>query len=464
MAGLTWKNVTANTGAGSAALQEAGSLFSKAFDSATTAIKSRDKRLTARDTEEQLNKLRQITSVADYEQGIADIDAQAVGEYTDLAAVNKARAALLPALQKREQAETARQLAISDADYARKRARTEDYREDKARADAITNEQVQNELIQLQRGEEGRNEAALRDVAQTYQGPQQPGQAPLLDVDPTGQAQIDPNATVSARTILKDQIAQAGGAEPKTISELENEYLNDPRIVGLRKKEKDEGLKAIRANYDRQFLSPQEQATLNTKIASINAGRDADVALATETYRLDKEGLSYEGPLTEKEKRKELSDLNARMLKLYDDESMFTDAAGHTELTDLIGELMTKYEKQGIEPSMIEQFIGSSTLGDSGFFDPDLAVSIPDLKRKVKTYMESGAINAGLAKQKALAARHFETIAKIRGKAGQDATRATELANRAKGRPDPLRNIRAFNPTIPVSQQEQALRNAARNR
>jgi len=107
MAALKWSNVTgASTDAGSSALKNAGSLFSKAFDNFSGAVEDRQKRTTKKNTESILNELRGISSQEDFDAreggfDLAELSQRAGGEI-DTTAISKALASKRPELRAEE--------------------------------------------------------------------------------------------------------------------------------------------------------------------------------------------------------------------------------------------------------------------------------------------------------------------------------------------------------------------------
>jgi len=110
MATLKWSNVTGtDTSAGSAALKQAGSLFSKAFENFSGAAEGRKKRVTKANTENVLNQLRGISTVEDFDAQAGNFDlnalSQQAGGELDTAAISKALASKRPELIERSRAE-----------------------------------------------------------------------------------------------------------------------------------------------------------------------------------------------------------------------------------------------------------------------------------------------------------------------------------------------------------------------
>lgn len=111
MATLTWKNVTGDRlDTGAEELQNAGSLFSKAFENFSGAVEGRQKRETKANTENILNQVRSAGTVEDVdalEGSLGDLNAmkEAAGGNLDTTAISKALAAKRPDLISKARAE-----------------------------------------------------------------------------------------------------------------------------------------------------------------------------------------------------------------------------------------------------------------------------------------------------------------------------------------------------------------------
>jgi len=107
MATLKWNNVTGDhTNAGSAALKQAGSLFSRAFENFSGAVEGRKKRVTEANTANVLNELRGITSTSDFAAREGEFDLNSILQQTegevDTTAISKALASKRPELREEE--------------------------------------------------------------------------------------------------------------------------------------------------------------------------------------------------------------------------------------------------------------------------------------------------------------------------------------------------------------------------
>jgi len=102
---LKWSNVTGDdTNAGTASLQQAGSLFGKAFENFSGAVEGRKTRLTKENTDQVLNKLRGIASTEDFDAQAGDFSdlgalKEQAGGFLDTSAISKALASKVPELR-----------------------------------------------------------------------------------------------------------------------------------------------------------------------------------------------------------------------------------------------------------------------------------------------------------------------------------------------------------------------------
>ena len=102
---LKWSNVTGDdTNAGTASLQQAGSLFGKAFENFSGAVEGRKTRLTKENTDQVLNKLRSIASTKDFDAQAGDFNdlgalKEQAGGFLDTSAISKALASKVPELR-----------------------------------------------------------------------------------------------------------------------------------------------------------------------------------------------------------------------------------------------------------------------------------------------------------------------------------------------------------------------------
>ena len=471
MATLKWSNVTGDeTQAGASALKHAGSLFSKAFESFSGAVEGRQKRETKANTESILNQVRNIGTREDLEAQIAnlgDLDArkEQAGGNLDTSAISKAL------FDKRGYLDTqeTQQLSKENAAYQLQKSRTADQRAEELRTRQLDTEQFTASINREARNREAMNEAAFaQTIAAEQKRTEGPGQ---FQLDPAGNVITAPQATLGAREQFATQAEAAGAQEFQTIGDQRKRIDDYADANKLTSGERTAAHQRITEQYDRSVFSPDEQKTIDTAAATINAGRDRDITAVDEAAKLSIANVPFDKPASPKQIAQDKIKFLTNVRKVSGNKTFF--GGGDKGGTDLVKELDTMLSVGGefshMEPWEVDQFLMGNIDGENNaYFSFDTYADVDRLKDQLRDYDNTrpiGQNSRAIAQQTAITNASIAQKNSIREKAAKTNSSNLALRERAAGKTLPGKNLGVFNPRAPksVSAGETQLRESVKN-